>query len=68
MPKPEIIAISKEVYAKLAYQRRRKASGNGWSKTHALNEFVLPQTTVDFFDCALVPGNIGASERLMPPI
>lgn len=66
VPSPKIIAISKDVYAKLAYRKTTEGLlALAQSKPHALNELVLPSKNplILIAEAPEKPGNIGALLR-----
>lgn len=66
VPKPNFIAITKEVYAKLAYRKSTEGILTlAQSKPHTLNELVLPSKNplILVAEAPEKPGNIGALLR-----
>ncbi len=65
-PKPKIIAITKEVYAKLAYRKTTEGLlALVQSKPHSLNELIFPSKNplILIAEAPEKPGNIGALLR-----
>ncbi|MGB6153985.1 MAG: RNA methyltransferase [Pricia sp.] len=66
MPRPKIITISKEVYAKLAYRKTTEGLlALARSKAHTLNQLILPSKNplILIAEAPEKPGNIGALLR-----
>lgn len=66
VPQPDLIAITKEVYAKLAYRKTTEGLvALARSKPHTLNELVLPSKDplILIAEAPEKPGNIGALLR-----